>query len=217
MTDEAEVPLPPALALRLERMLETVSLASIGDFDAALARLTTEHHDVVGLLEEGLRIFIDELRAAHAAHAQAMTALQRANAEIEQKLALIETQRATLRELSSPVLDVWQDVLAVPLVGRIDDAGMLDVIDKLLHRVVATRARWIFVDLTGIETVDATTADQLVRLAGSITLVGAQCLFTGISPGAAETLANHGVGAETLRSLPNLRDALRLALATRPR
>ena len=222
MADDMSL-LPEALQLRFERLMEVVALASLGEFAEAQTHFVKPQEDAFGMLEEGLRVFIAELMATRDERDRTMDALLRAKDELEQKLTLIEDQRARIRELSSPILDVWDGVLAVPLVGRIDHAGMLDVTEKLLHRVVAVRARWALVDLTGVERVDAMTADLLVQLARAVALIGSRCIFTGIGPAAAEALANLGPAPGGFLSLPSLRDGLhpagpvlRGAAASRP-
>ena len=214
MADDT-TPLPADLQARLERLMEVVALASLGEFEEAQAHFSASPEDSLGMVEEGLRIFIGELRASHDERARTMDALQRAKDEIEQKLALIEAQRLQIRELSSPILDIWEDVLAVPLVGVIDEPSMLDVTEKLLQRVVATRARWSLVDLTGVDGVDAATADHLLRLARAVALIGGRCIFTGMGPAAAQTLAALGTTSGDIHCLPNLREGLRHCLAAR--
>jgi len=213
--DPDDPPPPEALAARIDRLIEVLSLATLGELADAQAHCARPHEDALGMVEEGLRIFIGELKIGHDERARALAEAERAREEVEQKLALIEAQRARIRELSSPVLDVWDGVLAVPLIGHIDRAGMLDVTEKLLHRVVATRARWALVDLTGVEGVDEATADHLIRLARAVALIGGRCIFTGMSPAAAEAIATLGDAPTDLHSLPSLREGLRHCAAHR--
>lgn len=195
--------------------MEVVALASVGEYAAALAQCGEVQEDSFGMLEEGLRVFIGELQQGQVAREQASVDLARAQREIDAKLAMIEAQRAEIRVLSTPILDVWDDVLAVPLVGNLDHARTLEITDKLLQRVVETRARWSLLDLTGVEEVDATTADHLVKLARAVILVGGRCVVTGVSPSAAETFVALGQGLGDLRCLPNLKEGLRYCLAQR--
>jgi rsbT co-antagonist protein RsbR len=211
--------LPPATyetSDRLERAMEVISLASVGEYATAIEHCGALREDEFGMLEEGLRIFLRELMTTAAEREQAMTALQRANHEIEGKLALIASQSETIRELSSPILDVWDGVVAVPLVGALDHAGALALTEKLLHRVVATRADWALLDLTGVDVIDATTADHLVQLARALRLVGGNCIVTGVSPAAAETFASLAGGLGGVRCLANLREGLRACMTTTP-
>ena len=205
----------PEQSARFERLMEVVSLASVGEYAAALGHCGALQEDTFGMLEEGVKVFISELRAGHAAREQATEALERAQAEIDAKLALIEAQRREIRVLSTPVLDIWDDVLAVPLVGTLDHVRTVEITEKLLQRVVETRARWSLIDLTGVDEVDEATADHLVKLARAVTMVGGQCIVTGVSPQAAQTFVSLGQGLGDLRCLPNLKEGLRHCLATR--
>lgn len=202
----------PAATSRLSRLVEAVSLATIGEYTTALSHIDPAHEDELGVLEEMLRVFIDELKDGHEARARATAALEQAQAEVERQLALIEAQRQEIHALSTPILDVWDDVLAVPLVGALDDARTREVTEKLLHRVVAGGVRWTILDLTGVESVDETTADRLIGLAQAVRLVGGSCVLTGMSPALAQTLASLGRGLGDMRCLPNLRAGLQHCL-----
>lgn len=210
MADEQDVAIDPA---RFARLLEVVSLASIGEYSAALDHFEALREDQLGMLEEGMRIFISELRSGHEAREQATRALELARAELEQKLTLIEAQRQEIHALSTPVLDVWDDVLAVPLIGAIDHGRALEITEKLLQRVVETRALWTLLDLTGVDAVDEATADHLVKLARAVRLIGARCIVTGVSPATAHAFVSLGQGLGDLRCLPTLREGLRHCLA----
>jgi rsbT co-antagonist protein RsbR len=91
---------------------------------------------------------------------------------------------------------------------------MLEVTERLLERVVASRARRVLIDLTGIEAIDAGTADHLDRLARAIGLIGGDCLFTGIGAAAAASLVEHGASG-AIRSVSSLREGLRASLMGR--
>jgi rsbT co-antagonist protein RsbR len=197
---------------RFERLMGAVALASIGEYEASLSHFDDPRDDRLGALAEGLRVFIGELREGQAARAAADAALQRAQQEIEAKLALIEAQRLEIRTLSTPILDVWDDVLAVPLVGNLDHARTLELTEKLLQRIVERRARWSLIDLTGVDEVDEATADHIVKLARAVRLVGAQCVVTGVGPVSAQTFVGLEQGLGDLRCMANLREGLRHCL-----
>jgi len=152
-----------------------------------------------------MRIFISELRSGHAAREQATEALEQARAELEQKLTLIEAQRREIHALSTPILDVWEGVLAVPLVGALDHARALEITETLLQRMVATGTRWTLLD--------AATADHLVKLSRAVQLVGGRCVVTGVSPATADAFVSLGQGLGDLRCLSTLREGLRYCLA----
>lgn len=131
------------------------------------------------------------------------------------KAELIERLRYSIDELSNPIIEVWDDVLAMPIIGIIDSRRTADMVHRLLGEVARTQASFVIVDLTGVEIVDTKTADHLMKLMRKVEIVGARCVLTGIRPAVAETLVDIGVDfgrVGTLRNLKHgLREALRLA------
>lgn len=205
----------PGTPERFERLMGAIALASVGEYEASLSHFDEPRDDRLGMLAEGLRVFIGELREGQAARAAADAALQRAQQEIDAKLALIEAQRLEIRTLSTPILDIWDDVLAVPLVGNLDRARTLEITDKLLQRLVERRARWSLIDLTGVDEVDEATADHIVKLAQAVRLVGARCVVTGVGPASAQTFVELEQGLGDLRCMASLREGLRHCLTHR--
>ena len=128
--------------------------------------------------------------------------------ELEDKLATIEQQRAAIRELSTPIMEVWQGILCLPVVGLMDSARSADMTDALLRAVVATRAHSTIIDITGIEVMDTGTADHFIRMAKAVQLLGAECVLTGINPQIAQTLIHMGVDMAEVATHRSLRDAL---------
>lgn len=200
---------------RLERLLDVVSLATAGAFVEAMSRLERVEQDRLGFIEEALRLFLGELEAAREQREQALEEIRVANQELEQKLAMIERQALAIEQLSTPIIDIWDDVLTLPVVGLMDASRATDMAEKLLHRVVEVRARWVLVDLTGVHTVDLGTADHLLRLARSVRMIGSRCIVTGISPDVALAFVQIGVGLEDLTPMRSLRDGLKHCLAER--
>jgi rsbT co-antagonist protein RsbR len=133
----------------------------------------------------------------------------------EAKTALIERLRCSIDELSNPILEVWDDVLVMPLVGVVDSRRAADTVQRLLVEVARSQARYVIVDLTGVEIVDTRTADHLIKLVRKVELVGARCVLTGIRPAVAETLVDIGVDFGRLTTLRNLAHGLREAMRER--
>jgi rsbT co-antagonist protein RsbR len=128
--------------------------------------------------------------------------------ELTEKLDMIEQQRSAIRELSTPIMEVWSGILCLPIIGVIDTTRSADMTDALLHAVVATRAHAAIIDVTGIEVMDTQTADHFIRMAKAVHLLGADCVLTGINPRIAQTVIHMGVDMSDVVSHRSLRDAL---------
>lgn len=185
---------------RIADVLMVLSDVANGDYST---RLTTEHaeDDPLGALCIGLNEMIDSLANARRRSAE----YQR---ELEEKLATIERQRAAIRELSTPIMEVWDKILCLPIVGIMDSARSADTTDALLRAVVATRARCAIIDITGIEVMDTRTADHFIRMTKSVRLLGAECVLTGINPQIAQTIVQMGIDMQGVVTHRSLRDAL---------
>jgi rsbT co-antagonist protein RsbR len=143
-------------------------------------------------------------------------AVRARTAELEQKLRLIEEQRDAIKALSTPVLQVWSGVLALPLIGQIDRERARALQEALLHAVVATRARHVLIDVTGVPAVDIEAAGYLRDTVRATQLLGSRCALVGISPAMAETLIALDVSLERIPTFATLRDGLQHAMeATR--
>jgi rsbT co-antagonist protein RsbR len=128
--------------------------------------------------------------------------------ELEDTLGVIERQQAAIRELATPIIEVWDGVLCLPIVGVLDTWRSLELTQAVLNAVVDKRARCVIVDITGIGVMDTRTVDQLIRMAKAVALMDAQCFVTGISPIVAQTLDQMGIDLSSIAVRRNLRDAL---------
>ena len=128
--------------------------------------------------------------------------------ELEEKIATIEQQRAAIRELSTPVIEVWRGVLCLPVVGVMDTTRSAEMTEGLLQAVTDKKARCAIIDVTGIEVMDTGTVDHFLRMAKAVRLLGADCVITGISPGIAQTIVHMGVDLAGIRTHRSMRDAL---------
>lgn len=126
---------------------------------------------------------------------------------------LIERLRLAIDELSTPVLELWDDVLALPVVGVVDTVRSSRMMDKVLSEVVARRSRHVIIDITGVDVVDTSTADRLMKLARAIELLGSGCVISGVQPAVAQTLTDLGVSFRGLTTQRNLKRALDYCMA----
>jgi rsbT co-antagonist protein RsbR len=132
---------------------------------------------------------------------------------LEEKVATVEAQAVAIRELSTPIMQIWRDVLLMPLVGGLDAKRSADVTSALLERLTETQSRQVIIDVTGVEFVDEQTAEHLVRLVRAAKLLGARCVVTGVSPAVACTLVTIGADLGALTTLRTLEKGLQACLA----
>jgi rsbT co-antagonist protein RsbR len=132
--------------------------------------------------------------------------------ELRARLSLIEQQRKVIRDLSTPIIEVWDRVLTLPMMGVVDSARTAELMDNLLEVVVSKRARYAILDLTGVEAVDTNTASYLINLVRAIRLLGAEGVITGIRPSVAETMVMLGLDLSGIATEGNLRAALKLCM-----
>ncbi|EYF01396.1 PAS domain S-box protein [Chondromyces apiculatus] len=120
-------------------------------------------------------------------------------------------QAATIDQLSTPVLDLWQGIVAVPILGALDTGRAARMTEAVLAAIVDRTAAYTILDLTGAESLDASIAGHLGQLVRAVRLLGATCLVSGMGPGLARLLTEHGVALE-VQSFGTLRAALAFAL-----
>jgi rsbT co-antagonist protein RsbR len=197
---------------RIDKLILALSCASFDQFDVPEAEVNITKEDEFGLLEGVFQLFIDELSVTKIMLGQALAESEAARDELERRLGTIEEQRLTIAELSIPIIDAWDGVLTLPVVGTIDTQRAADMTDQLLVRVAETRAHSVILDLTGVEVVDTGTAAHLVTLIRATELLGARCVLTGIGPQVATTMAKLGLDLGGVRTLRTLKDGLRLCI-----
>jgi rsbT co-antagonist protein RsbR len=142
---------------------------------------------------------------------------QRYERELEEQLATIEKQRAAIKELSTPMIEVWAGVLCVPIVGVIDSSRAAEMTSALLSTVVEKKVRFTIIDITGIEAMDTRATDHFLRMARSVRLLGADCVLSGINPNVARSIIHMGVELSGIQTYRSLRDALQHHVRRRAR
>ena len=125
---------------------------------------------------------------------------------------IISDQSTSMLELSTPVVRLWEGIIAVPLVGTLDSARAQLVMEKLLDELVAISADHAVIDITGVPTVDTEVAQHLLKTAAAVRLLGAECTISGIRPQVAQTIVSLGIEFGDIATKANLADALALAL-----
>jgi rsbT co-antagonist protein RsbR len=125
---------------------------------------------------------------------------------------IIADQSTAMLELSTPVVRLWDGIIAVPLVGTLDSARTQLVMEKLLDTLVATGADHAVIDITGVPTVDTEVAQHLLKTVSAARLLGAECTISGIRPQVAQTIVSLGIEFGDIATKATLADALALAL-----
>lgn len=126
--------------------------------------------------------------------------------------ALIDRQRMELLETATPVIKLWDGIVAVPLIGTLDSARSQVVMETLLESVVDQHARFAILDITGVQTVDSLVAQHLMKTVAAARLMGAECIVSGIRPAIAQTIVHLGLDLGTVVTRASLADALAYAL-----
>jgi rsbT co-antagonist protein RsbR len=125
---------------------------------------------------------------------------------------VILRQQQELLELSTPVVQLWEGVLALPLIGTLDSARTQVVMENLLQKIVDTGASIAIIDITGVPTVDTLVAQHLLKTIAAARLMGADCIISGIRPQIAQTIVHLGVNLEDVVTKATLADAFVVAL-----
>jgi rsbT co-antagonist protein RsbR len=125
---------------------------------------------------------------------------------------IIVRQQQELLELSTPVVKLWQNILALPLIGTLDSARTQIVMESLLQKIVDTGAAIAIIDITGVPMVDTLVAQHLLKTVSAARLMGADCIISGIRPQIAQTIVHLGVNLEDVTTKATLADAFLVAL-----
>jgi anti-anti-sigma factor len=133
--------------------------------------------------------------------------------EADEKLKdLVEKLRLSQEALSTPVVQIWDKVLALPLIGVIDDHRAQRIMEVLLDKIVNTRSEVVIIDVTGVASIDTHVTNHLVQTIESVSLLGAQCVLTGIQPDVAQVLIGLGVDLSKMLVKRDMQDGLKWAL-----
>jgi rsbT co-antagonist protein RsbR len=166
----------------------------------------------------------NELRRAFGSDAQALAdATWQANVVVDSlgmhtiqtfqkaREAVIRRQQEELLELSTPVVTLWDGILALPMIGTLDSSRTQVVMESLLQRIVDTGSEVAIIDITGVPTVDTLVAQHLIKTVTAIRLMGADCIISGIRPQIAQTIVHLGVDLRGVITKSSLADALAVA------
>ena len=195
---------------RIQRVVDILSMVSIGEYNPELIQIEpSTQADEFSVLEAALNIYNHELATARLQNERYIGELERSKQELQEQIATIAKQQMAIHELSTPIVEVWEDILLLPIISSLDSQRAAEMTEKLLDRVKSSRSRCIIIDITGVELVDTNTANSMLKMTRAARLLGTMCVLTGIRPEIARTMVQLGVELEGIKTLRTLKDGLR--------
>jgi rsbT co-antagonist protein RsbR len=202
----ASPPAPGATAGELFASLDTLTsviraVAGGGQSAPLLEGSYPESHPVGALTQSinSMLAALDESRRASDAYSR----------ELAEKIETIERQRDAIRELSTPIIEVWPGVLCAPIIGVLDGTRATEMTRTLLATIVQKKTPVVIIDITGVEVMDTRASDNFIRMARSVRLLGAKCVLSGVHPNIARTIIQLGIDLSGIESYRSLREVLR--------
>lgn len=130
---------------------------------------------------------------------------------IKNRERVIRQQQQDMLELSTPVVQIWDRIICLPLIGTLDSRRTQLMMERLLERIVHTRAEVAILDITGVPTVDTQVANYLIKTVTAVRLLGSTCIITGVGPSIAQTIVHLGIDLAGIITRNQLSDGIRLA------
>lgn len=196
---------------RVQRVIDAISMIGIDEHARALEMLPepASVQDPFDMLDACVRVLIGEVTESQRTSALANRALEASRQQLADKLEVIQRQSVALADLSTPIIEVWDHTLALPIIGAIDGPRAAGIAATLLDAISSRNARNVLLDLTGVEVVDSVTFEHLARLARAVELLGARCTLTGLTAAAATAIVALGIDVGALHTRSTLKDGLR--------
>jgi rsbT co-antagonist protein RsbR len=198
-----------AIETEVDRIADQLAQAVGGDFDF------TVHTDIDNGAVQKLCMMNNFLLGRIRTSLEEVRQSDERNQTLARQLEIIERQRQAIDELSTPILQIWDDILALPLIGVVDSQRSMDVMERLLTEIVARQASFVILDITGVDVVDTRTADHFIKVIKAAELLGTKCILTGIRPAVAQTLVEIGVDLSSVVTLRNIQEGLKECLRQR--
>jgi rsbT co-antagonist protein RsbR len=181
------------------------------------ARIGLPLHIYLAAMNHMLQVFVTDMTQVDAKTAMAVTRMMHFDTSVvvlayaKVTGETIGAQSKALLEMSTPVTQVWDGILMMPLVGIIDSMRARDVMSAMLTRISETRARIFILDIAGVAVVDTAVANHLIKITRATRLMGCTCIISGVSPAIAETIVELGIDIGTVKTTGTLMDAISLS------
>ena len=173
------------------------------------------HHETVRMRKDGkllhVSLIVSPIKDAHGKIIGA-SSIARDISERKHAEEVIARQQQEILEISTPVVQLWPGVLALPLIGTLDSPRTQTVMERLLNRIVETGSSIAIIDITGVPTVDTLVAQHLLKTIAAARLMGTDCMISGIRPAIAQTIIHLGVNLTDIVTKATLADAFAVAL-----
>ncbi len=191
-------------------MQDVLQTAVGGDYSKRCTTVITQSFDSnpLTLVTPSVNLLLDELEVNERKRVKAERDLTKTVEELQRQLKVVEKQAASIQDLSTPIMELWDDVLVLPVIGVVDTKRSADLMERLLTAVSDKQARYVILDITGVEIVDTKTADHFIKVIKAAQLLGSSCMLTGIRPAVAQTLVEIGVDLSSITTLSNLKEGL---------
>lgn len=196
------------LISNISHLLDVLLRVGAGESIEHLEQKYPESHPV-GALTSMLNQMIASL-------AEARAQSTKYSRELQDKIAAIEAQEAAIAELQTPILEVWEGVLCMPIVGIVDSVRTADMARMLLQMIVQTKAQLALIDITGIQVMDTRAVDHFLRMARAVRLLGARAVLSGVHPNVSQTIVHMGLDLRGIETHRSMRDALRHFVSVKP-
>jgi rsbT co-antagonist protein RsbR len=196
---------------RIQRVIDILSMVSIGEYSPEMIQIPpSDEADEFSVLEAALNIYNQELSSARTQNERYIKELEQSKLELQDQLTTIARQQAAIHELGSPIVEVWEDVLLLPIIGTLDAQRANEMTEKLLERIKESRSRCVIIDVTGVEVLDTSAANSVLKMTRAARLLGTTCVLTGIRPEIARTMIQLNVEMAGVRTLRTLKDGIRV-------
>ncbi len=188
---------------RIDRVIEVLGYLTLDEFDVR-ALTIAPREDSFGVLEQVVMMVAHEY----------IDAIGENRRMDDERTQMIDKLRGAVKALSTPIIDVWDGILSLPIAGVVDAERATEMTERLLTRISHSGARCVIIDITGVDEVDAATAAHLLRMVRATRLLGAYTLVSGIQPSVAQAFVDldqlvHG----SLTTVRSLRDGLQICMA----
>jgi len=194
------------MALAVSEFLMVMQKLTEGDYTVRAPE--DSKNEVLARMGMVINKTIEKLHSESTQMEEAHKKLSDHASELEKSLERIRRQQSAIAEMSTPIIQVWDKIICLPVVGIVDSRRAAEMMDTLLTRIVATESRCVIVDITGVEVVDTQTADHFIKMIRAASLLGVTCMITGIRPQIAQTITQIGIELGGIRTLRNLEAGL---------